>query len=94
MNRVLTTSTGEATTVVQKPAPKAAVKWHGRLSDGKKCHMLRWDFLIACESSFTCISPRLTCHEVVLKDELFNNVIGDELCTVHNGITGDVRHTT
>lgn len=34
MNLVLTTSTGEATTVVQKPAPKAAVKWHGRLSVG------------------------------------------------------------
>lgn len=26
MNRVLTTSTGDATIVVQKPAPKAAVK--------------------------------------------------------------------
>lgn len=35
MNRVLTTSTGEATTVVQKPALKAAVKWQGRLSDGR-----------------------------------------------------------
>lgn len=34
MKRVLTTSTGEATTVVQKPALKAAVKWHGRLSVG------------------------------------------------------------
>jgi len=32
MNRVLITSTGEATIVVQKPAPKAAVKWHGMLS--------------------------------------------------------------
>lgn len=32
MKRVLTTSTGDATTVVQKPAPKAALKWHGRLS--------------------------------------------------------------
>lgn len=32
MKRVFTTSTGEATTVVQKPAPKAAVKWHGMLS--------------------------------------------------------------
>lgn len=36
MNRVLTTSTGEATTVVQKPAAKAAVKWHGRLSVGEQ----------------------------------------------------------
>lgn len=35
MNLVLTTSTGDATTVVQKPAPKAAVKWHGRLSVGE-----------------------------------------------------------
>lgn len=36
MNRVLTTSTGEATTVVQKPALKAAVKWHGMLSVGEQ----------------------------------------------------------
>lgn len=42
MNRVLTTSTGEATIVVQKPAPKAAVKWHGRLSaeEKKQRHIL------------------------------------------------------
>lgn len=29
---VFTTSTGEAITVVQKPAPNADVKWHGRSS--------------------------------------------------------------
>lgn len=29
---VLTTSTGEAKTVVHKPAPKAETKWQGRLS--------------------------------------------------------------
>lgn len=32
MYLVLTTSTGEAMTVVQKPAPKADVKWQGRSS--------------------------------------------------------------
>lgn len=31
---VFTTSTGEAITVVQKPAPKADVKWHGKVSGG------------------------------------------------------------
>lgn len=34
MKRVFTTSTGDATMVVQKPAPKAAVKWQGKLSAG------------------------------------------------------------
>lgn len=32
MYRVFTTSTGEATTVAQKPAPKAEMKWQGKLS--------------------------------------------------------------
>lgn len=32
MYLVLTTSTGEAITVVTKPAPNADTKWHGRLS--------------------------------------------------------------
>lgn len=32
MYRVFTTSTGEATTVAQKPAPKAETKWQGKLS--------------------------------------------------------------
>jgi len=32
MYLVLTTSTGEAITVVQSPAPKADTKWQGRLS--------------------------------------------------------------
>jgi hypothetical protein len=36
MNRVFTTSTGDATIVVMKPALKAAVKWQGRLSEKKK----------------------------------------------------------
>lgn len=30
--RVFTTSTGEATRVAQKPAPKAETKWQGKLS--------------------------------------------------------------
>ena len=34
MNLVFTTSTGEATTVVQNPAAKAAVKWQGKSSAG------------------------------------------------------------
>lgn len=34
MYLVFTTSTGEAITVVQKPAPNADVKWHGRSSVG------------------------------------------------------------
>lgn len=34
MYLVLTTSTGEAITVVTKPAPNADTKWHGRLSVG------------------------------------------------------------
>lgn len=32
MYLVFTTSTGEAITVVTKPAPNADTKWHGRLS--------------------------------------------------------------
>lgn len=32
MYLVLTTSTGEAKTVVHKPAPKAEMKWQGKLS--------------------------------------------------------------
>lgn len=36
MYRVFTTSTGEATIVVQNPAAKAAVKWHGMLSIKQK----------------------------------------------------------
>lgn len=34
MYLVLTTSTGEAMTVVHSPAPKADTKWQGRLSVG------------------------------------------------------------
>lgn len=37
MKRVFTTSTGDATIVVQKPAPNAAVKWQGRLSKQGTC---------------------------------------------------------
>ncbi len=37
MKRVFTTSTGDATIVVQKPAPNAAVKWQGRLSNEGIC---------------------------------------------------------
>lgn len=36
MYLVLTTSTGEAITVVTKPAPNAETKWQGRLSAGLK----------------------------------------------------------
>lgn len=35
MYLVFTTSTGEAITVVTKPAPNADTKWHGRLSEGR-----------------------------------------------------------
>lgn len=36
MYLVLTTSTGEAMTVVHRPAPKADTKWQGRLSVGQR----------------------------------------------------------
>lgn len=36
MYLVLTTSTGEAITVVTKPAPNAETKWHGRLSSQQR----------------------------------------------------------
>lgn len=66
MNRVLTTSTGEATTVVQKPAPNAAVKWHGRLSVGKHklSHSLYVEELgiITAVSAIMCLLYQLTCH--------------------------------
>ena len=53
MNLVLTTSTGEATTVVQKPAPKAAVKWQGRLSEGEqKQNRILPQYLILCHLKF------------------------------------------
>lgn len=97
MNLVLTTSTGEATTVVQKPAPKAAVKWHGRLSvvEQKLSHILTHYFLYV----FRCVRiwtkfARRTCHQVILQDELFDHVICHQLCAVYNGITGDVGHAT
>lgn len=32
----------------------------------------------------------LTCHQVVLEDQLFDQVIGHQLSAVYNGIAGDV----
>ncbi len=51
MYLVFTTSTGEAITVVQKPAPNAEVKWQGRSSLGGKSainifHSLKLKFAI------------------------------------------------
>lgn len=69
MNRVLTTSTGEATTVVQKPAPKAAVKWHGRLSEGQQemSHILPQQlmFVFGCERNQLLESVFLSSSPVI-----------------------------
>lgn len=37
---------------------------------------------------------RLTCHQIVLQNEFFDDVIGDQLSAVHNGIAGNVGHTS
>lgn len=95
MKRVLTTSTGEATTVVQKPAPKAAVKWHGRLSvEGQKPSQILPQHFIYVSACWTDRLLPLTCHQVILQDELFDHVIGHQLCTVYNGVACNVGHTT
>lgn len=62
-------------------------KWH---------HALRGIFSLACRSKFygRDISLHLTCHQIVLQNELFDDVIGHQLGTVHNGIAGNIGHTT
>lgn len=93
MKRVFTTSTGDATTVVQKPAPKAAVKWHGRSSgpgqEKKLSGILQPHFQQ---------QPRapqlLTCHQAVLEDQLLDQVVGHQLGAVYDRIAGDVGKTT
>lgn len=37
-----------------------------------------------------CDVPVLACHQVVLQDVLFDDVVCHQLGAVHNGITGDV----
>jgi hypothetical protein len=60
MYRVFTTSTGEATTVAQKPAPKAETKWQGKLSEEGKGDQ-GWSALVLCSCVFTvCSSSALT----------------------------------
>lgn len=36
----------------------------------------------------------LTCHQVILEDQLFDQVIGHQLSAVYNGIAGDVGEAT
>lgn len=36
----------------------------------------------------------LTCHQVALQDLLFDDVIGHQLGTVYNGVTGNIRQAT
>lgn len=36
----------------------------------------------------------LACHQVVLQDELFDDVVGHQLRAVHDGIAGYIWQTT
>lgn len=54
MYLVLTTSTGEAMTVVHRPAPKADTKWQGRLSVGRQG--------FSAENGASRLSRRLLSH--------------------------------
>lgn len=36
----------------------------------------------------------LTCHQVILEDQLFDQVIGHQLSTVYDGVAGDVGKAT
>lgn len=74
-------------------------RWSGRagcLMGAKWHHALRGIFSLACRSKFygQNISLHLTCHQIVLQNELFDDVIGHQLGTVHNGIAGNIGHTT
>lgn len=54
MYLVFTTSTGEAITVVQKPAPNADVKWQGRSSVKKSSYKYFGHGLILSLQYFFC----------------------------------------
>lgn len=64
MYLVFTTSTGEAITVVQKPAPNADVKWQGRSSVKNSsykyfCHGLILQFAVLSAASSYQSSARI-----------------------------------
>jgi len=88
MKRVFTTSTGDATIVVQKPAMNAAVKWHGMLSvENTVCNLV---FKIHTDSWGITRGGAPTCHQVVFQDELFDDIICHQLGAVYDGITSYV----
>lgn len=91
MKRVFITSTGDATIVVQKPAAHAAVKWHGMLSAGKT-DLLFKQTNTTLERALERFA--LTCHQVILQDELFHYVIGHKLRAVYDGVTSYIWKTT
>lgn len=86
--------------VVQKPAAKAAVKWHGMLSaKPKQNRRPSYEGTWGGEVSYSCRPgglkvSALACHQAALQDELLDDVIGHQLGAVHDGITSDVRETT
>lgn len=73
MYLVFTTSTGEAITVVTKPAPNADTKWHGRLSEervGEK---------ITIRSLFSAVRHRKTCQWILQSSE-WGNISSRDKC--------------
>lgn len=92
MMRVFTTSTGDTTTVVQKPAAKPAVKWHGMLSVGNKTFSYKGEPEKMLRTRFDEFA--LTCHHVVLQDVVLNDVVRHQLRAVHDGIASYVCQTT
>lgn len=86
MYLVFTTSTGEAIIVVQKPAPNADVKWHGRSSVRNHHVNFCW-----YSNKICCIIQNwLTSHRCILQKSIFDEVISHQFSTIHYGITGDV----
>lgn len=73
MYLVFTTSTGEAITVVTKPAPNADTKWHGRLSEDRVGEK------ITIRSLFSAVRHRKTCQWMVQPSE-WGNISSRDKC--------------
>lgn len=53
-----------------------------------------WGGASTCQLRFPMSAAPLTCHQVVLEDQLFDQVVGHQLGAVYNSIAGDVGKAT
>lgn len=88
MYLVLTTSTGEAITVVHNPAPKADAKWQGRLS--VECTEPRAECYIIHMRDVAVKPLCFTCQLRGPKEHILDEVIGHQFCAVNNSVTCNV----